>query len=393
MQNGKIVTAVLTVMFLTACGTSAGTFETETEASVQTAQTLQSEQPAQTVQVKRAERSAQTEQTNEFSQTTQTEKTAQSDAEEREPKIVLEPISPLSVSRRQSYFENKDFSVTAELKKLQSSLYYPDIVAQMGADPEMFAVEILLRVKNISYDDKIFDCSKLSLFSGENALYLFDGEKVEVNSAKTEKITVKVLCTLVQAEKISGLSYDGIMFEKGKNFIPESFPKVIEVQSQEDVRTYLYKRYEFIADNKHYMFRASEPVSICAYIMGRFGDNDEYLAVEYAVTNRSDYAMIIDPRNYYICLYGSDFEGEAEMLYIHTLKELMYEPKEMGEINGIGKVYEIPDFICMVPDKCTKFVIVYKAEGHITQWQMGCYLHDEPYYAQYESFLKSDCDY
>lgn len=320
-----------------------------------------------------------------------TEHIAQTTKAETVPKA----IPPLTPSGHQSYFLNDDFSVSAELKKLQSSLYYPDIVAQMGANPDMFAVEMSVRVKNISYDDKTFDCCALSLFSGENALYIFDGGNVEIKSGKTENINVRALCTLDQAKGISGVSFDGEKFETAELFIPQSFSEVIEVQSADDVRTYLYKKFYYRADEDNYMFSFSEPASICAHILGRVGDNGEYLAVKYSVTNRSDYALIIDPNSYLLHItYDNDGSGEnAEMAFVSADEELMYEPQEAGRLKDIGTLYEVPDFICMIPDKCTEFTVIYKAEGHIIRWRMMCSGHDEPYYARYKSIYEDDCDY
>ena len=71
----------------------------------------------------------------------------------------------------------------------------------------------------------------------------------------------------------------------------------------------------------------------------------------------------------------------------------MYEPKDAGKITGVGRIYEMPEFICMKPDGSTEFTIVYKPKGHITKWYMMCKGHDEPYYAQYECILGKECDY
>ena len=129
--------------------------------------------------------------------------------------------------------------------------------------------------------------------------------------------------------------------------------------------------------------------------MGRIGENNEYFAIENSVTNRSDYALIIDPNMYMLSLIYDDIEddGEAEMMYISTDEKLMYEPKEAGKITGVGSTYEIPEFICMKPEGSTEFTIVYKPKGHITKWFMMCRGQDEPYYAQYDCILAKECDY
>lgn len=361
----KIITAAIIAIMLTACGTAEIPDDTETGYTSEEITTAVTTSPV--------------------SETTKAE---------TKPK----PISTLSASKSQSYYQSDDFSVTAELKKMQSSLYYPDIVAQMGANPEMFAVEMTVKVKNISFEDKSFDCSKLTLISGDNALYMFDTKPEEsenIKSGKSVSLKLRVLCTMSQAEEISGMAYCGEAFEVGEKFIPGSFADVIDIQSADDVRTHLYRQYLYRADGEHYMFSFSEPASIGAHILGRVGENNEYFAIEYSVTNRSDYALIIDPNMYMLSLIYDDIEddGEAEMMYISTDEKLMYEPKEAGKITGVGSTYEIPEFICMKPEGSTEFTIVYKPKGHITKWFMMCRGQDEPYYAQYDCILAKECDY
>lgn len=304
------------------------------------------------------------------------------------------PLPALTPTKRQSYFENEDYSVCAELKKLQSSLYYPDIVAQMGANPEMFAVEISLKVKNISHEDKVFDSSELSLMSGENALYIFGAEQVEIGSGKTENLKVRVLCTLEQAADISGMSFEGESFEAAEEIVPESILEAIDVQSADDVREYLYKQYVIYQRSDYYRMSYSDPAAIVTHFLGRVGENNEYFAVEYQVTNRSDYALIIDPNSYQIALYGDDGSiYEPKNVYVSTDEELMYEPKSEGRINGVGKVYDVPEFICMKPDGCTKFTMLYNVPEHISKWLIRCDRHDENFYAQYECIIITECDY
>ena len=318
--------------------------------------------------------------------------------EKAETKPKKKPISPLSASKKQSYYQSENFSVTSELKKIQSSLYYPDIVAQMGANPEMFAIEMTVKIKNISSEENSCDCSELVLLSGDNALYMFDtsAEEAEnIKSGKSVTLNLRSLCTLSQAEGISGMSYCGESFEVGESFLPDSFADVIDIQSADDVRTHLYRQFLYRNSGDYYMFSFSEPASICAHMLGRVGENNEYFAIEYSVTNRSDYALMIDPNKYLLSLVydNADESGEAELMYISTDEELMYEPKEAGKIDGVGMIYEMPDFICMKPEGSTDFTIVYKPKGHITKWYMMCAGHDEPYYAQYECVLGKECNY
>lgn len=328
----------------------------------------------------------------------ETAETSAAPAETTAAVTVQKTVSPLSASARHSYYQNEDFSVTGELRKMQSSLYYPDVVAQMGGNPDMFVIELSVRVKNISPEDKSFDCSGLTLLSEGNALYMFDteNEKAEnIKPGKTANLNFRALCTLSQAGTVSGMAYCGEAFDVGESFFPDAIADVIEVQSEDDVRTYLYRKYVFREDGRHYMFPASQPASIVARIVGRVGEDNEYFAVEYSVTNRSDYALIIDPSCYEVALIGdSEAEsGEAEQVYVSTDEELMYEPKEAGRIDGVGKVYEIPEHICMKPEGSTEFTMIYKPKGHIIKWFLMCDLHEEPYYAQYESAIANECDY
>lgn len=362
----KIITASIIAVMLTACTEAHEPNETATESTV----------------------------TETFFTTVTTVPVSETVKAETKPK----PISPLSASKRQSYYQSDDFSITAELNKLQSSLYYPDIIAQMGGNPDMFAVEMTVKVKNISFEEKSFDCSELTLLSGDNALYMFDTKSEELENIKSGKsVTLKLraLCTLSQAECISGMAYCGEVFDVGESFIPDSFADIIDIQSADDVRTHLYKKYLYQNSGDYYMFSFSEPASICAHMLGRVGENNEYFAIEYSVTNRSDYALIIDPQKYMLSLVYDDIEadGKAEIMYISTDEELMYEPKEAGKISGVGRIYEIPDFICMKPEDSTEFTVVYKPEGHITKWFMMCGGHDEDHYAQYECVLAKECDY
>ncbi|MGN0636742.1 MAG: hypothetical protein ACI4J0_00085 [Huintestinicola sp.] len=364
----KIITASMIAVMLTACTGANEPNETVIESTV-----------AETV-----------------STTVTTVPVSETVKEESKPKP--KPISPLSTSKHQSYFQSDDFSITAELNDLKSSLYYPDIVAQMGGNSDMFAVEMTVKVKNISYEEKSFDCSELTLLSGENALYLFDTKAEEaenIKSGKSVTLDLRALCTLSQAECISGMAYCGEVFEEGESFIPDSFAEIIDIQSADDVRTHLYKKYLYQNSGDYYMFSFSEPASICAHMLGRVGENNEYFAIEYSVTNRSDYALIIDPNKYMLSLVydNADENGKAELMYISTDEELMYEPKEAGKINGVGKIYEMPDFISMKPEGSTEFTIVYKPKGHIKEWYMMCGGHDEPYYAQYGCILGNECDY
>lgn len=303
-------------------------------------------------------------------------------------------IKPLSPMKSHSYYQDEAFSVTASLDDLKSSLYYPDIVAKMGVNPDMFAVDITVKVKNISQEEQSFDCSRLEVTVGDDALYIFDTavEKAEnIKSGKTVTLSIKALCTLQQAGEISGMTYGGQPLEAGEYFYPDEFSDIIDIQSDEDVSSYLYKQFILQNGKGNRMMQCSEPAAIGSYYIGNVGENSEYFAIKYTVTNRSDYALIIDP-NMYNAYFAYSKEGELEpdskAVYISTDEELMFEPKEEGSISGIGTVYALPEFLCMHPDGSTEFTILYSVNGNVKGCLLSCGLHDEsPCYAEYESVL------
>lgn len=309
-------------------------------------------------------------------------------------------IAPLTPSKKQAYFRNEDFSVTAELKSLRSSLYYPDIIAKMGADPELFAVEVSVKVKNLAYEDRSFDCSALSLLSGGSGMYLFDTECEEaedIPSGKTAFFDIRFLCNISQAAEISGMTYSGSELEIKERFIPEDFAEVIEKQSADDVREYLYRPYVSYNSLPDHFGTSSAPAAFEVCILGKAGENREYFAVKYMAYNRSDYALLLEPDAFDLyCLYdGTDNMEKAEKAYISTDKKLIYEPTEADKkLKNIGKLYEIPEFLCMNPEGETEFIILYKAEGHIKKWMLSHNgSHSEPYYGSYNSIHALECDY
>lgn len=304
------------------------------------------------------------------------------------------PIKPLSPSKKQSYFENDEISVTAELKNIDSMLYYPEIIAEMGADPDRFVAEISVRVKNISHENISFDVKKLALLSGDSSIELISSEEAatDISSGKTVTYDLKALCRLKQARDISGFSYNGELFEAAEIIVSDKIREYLDTQSADDVRTYLYKKY--ITQRDYSELNVTGPAMIFAQPMGRTGDNGEYLAVRYHVTNRSDYALIIDPSGYSVSV-GADNENETELepLYISTDKKLMYEAEDAGTIKGIGKVYEVPEFICTYPDRETVFTMIYKVTGYVKELHLYYTGNSGECYAQYDKFIGISCDY
>lgn len=314
-------------------------------------------------------------------------------------KAAVRTIKPLSPMKSHAYYQDESFSVTVSLDDLRSSLYYPDAVAEIGIDPDMFAVDMTVKVKNISQENQSFDCSKLVLFAGKNALYMFgakDENADDIKSGKTVTLNMKALCSLQQAGEISGVSYNGEPLETGEKFYPEDFAEIIAVQSDESVKTYLYKEFYLRPGDGHRRMVCFEPAAIEAHFIGKVGENDEYFAIEYTVTNRSDYALLIDPNKYSASFRYDDsdsFDPNSKAVYISTDEELMYKPTEEGEVSGIGMVYALPDFICTYPDGETKFTVLYSVSGHITEVMLKCASRDEPCFAEYESVVIDRCDY
>lgn len=313
-------------------------------------------------------------------------------AETKKTEAKKKEIQPLSPNRKQAYFQNGDFSVTAELMTLQSSLYYPDIVHDFGANPDLFVVTAAIKVKNMTEENKAFDETKLLLPD----MFYCGGDTEEfkdIKSGKSARGELQFLCSLEQAAAIDGVLYDGEYFEEGEDFYPEKFNDIIDVQSADDVSEHLYRRYYIHGRQSGYFWLNTEPSSCeLHHIKAMEKDGKNYLAVSYTFSNRSDYAQLIEP-SAYMAMCGRNTEKAEEYneltrlepLYISTDKELIYEPKEVDlELKGVGQLYEIPEFICMTPENPTNFTIIYDFEDLITV--MGLYFrsshNDEPYYSK-----------
>ncbi|MDE7290142.1 MAG: hypothetical protein K2N71_11690, partial [Oscillospiraceae bacterium] len=218
-------------------------------------------------------------------------------------------ITPLSPNRRQAYFRNEEFSVTAELTKLQSSLYYPDILHDMGINPEMFVVTVFVKVKNLTDEEKDFDESQLTL----SDMFSYGGDSEEfkgIQSGKSAVGELRFLCSLEQAAKIDGILYGGEYLEEGEDFYPKEFDDIIEVQSADDVAEYYHRRFW---QNKHRNSFGTSGGSL-AYelynIKGIKENGKNYLSVSYDIYNRSDYAYLIDPSEFRIMCSRHKDNGE-----------------------------------------------------------------------------------
>lgn len=313
-------------------------------------------------------------------------------AETKKTEAKKKEIQPLSPSRKQAYFQNGDFSVTAELTELRSSLYYPDIVHDFGANPDLFVVTAAVKAKNMTEENKTFDETKLLL---SDMFYCGgDTEKFkEIESGKSAVGELRFLCSLEQAAAINGVLYDGEYFEEGEDFYPEEFNDIIDTQSADDVSEYLYRQFYIHGRQSGYFWLNTEPTSCeLHHIKAMEKDGKNYLAVSFTLSNRSDYAQLIEPSAYVIlCGRNTDKAEELheltrlEPLYISTDEKLMYEPQEVElSLKGVGQLYEIPEFICMTPENPTNFTIIYDFQDLTTV--MGLYFrsshNDEPYYSK-----------
>ena len=317
-------------------------------------------------------------------------------------------IKPLSPSRRQAYFQNEEFSVTAELTTLQSSLYYPDILHDMGINPELFVVTVTVKVKNLTEEEKDFDGTKFTLsdmFSYGDGIEEFKG----IQSGKSAVGELRFLCSLEQAAEIDGILYDGEYLEEGEDFYPEEFEDIIDIQSADDVAEYFYRTHVVHLYKGYFELSASPTSYEMHHVRGiKYGDKN-YLAASFTAYNRSDYAQLIEPSRFMITCCG--YKGETENvdrqsiykpsgaisviydepkledlkpLYISVDESLVYAPEEAGiELDGVGTIYELPEYICMTPENPTEFTIIYDLKNYSRARFLydGGSPNDEPYYS------------
>lgn len=317
-------------------------------------------------------------------------------AETKKTEAKKKEIQPLSPSRKQAYFQNCDFSVTAELTELRSSLYYPDIVHDFGANPDLFVITAAVKVKNMTEENKAFDETKLLL----SDMFCGGGDTEDLKDIKPGKSAVgelRFLCSLEQASAINGILYDGEYFEEGEDFYPEEFNEIIDTQSADDVSEYLYRQFYIHGRQSGYFWLNTEPTSCeLHHIRAMEKDGKNYLAVSFTFSNRSDYAQLIEP-SAYAAMCGRNTEKAEDYyeltridpLYISTDKKLMHEPREAElSLKGVGQLYEMPEFICMDPENPTDFTLIYDFQDFITL--IGVYFNsshkDEPYYCRLDEY-------
>lgn len=334
--------------------------------------------------------------------------TAAASAETQKTEPKKKEIKPLSANKRQAYFQNGEFSVTAMLTSLRSSLYYPDIIHDFGINPDMFVVTVTVKAKNMTDENKTFDETKFSLsdmfFCGGNT-----DELKDLQSGKSGIAELHFLCSLEQAAAIDGILYDGEYLEEGEEFYPEEFDEIIDVQSADDVAEYFYRTHVFHCYKGYYEVSAVPTTYEMHHIRGIKDGEKNYLAVSFTAYNRSDYAQLIEPSGFMIscCKYKSEGDtverqtlsmpnggfsviynepkiDSLEPLYISVDESLVYAPEETGiELEGVGTIYEMPEYICMTPENPTDFTIIYDLKDYSRARSLsfsGSH-GEEPYYS------------
>lgn len=271
-------------------------------------------------------------------------------------------IAPLKASDGQASFADEDFSVTAEIYDLKSSLYYPDIVTDFGANPDAFVAMVALKVKNISHEKKSFDLSKLSMTSNGSGLFLLDDNLEnlsEIDSGKSKTVQVRFLCSLEQISAVIGFEYDGTAFDLNGELLSEEIIDIIDIQSAPDVREYKYRPFVIHQSSEYYKPMMTDT---CNYeftldsVKGESGNN--ILVANFSIYNRTDYAQIIDPSGFIFACYDSN---DITASYCSVDDELLYEPvKADVKFDGVrGAIYELPEFICMNPEGETSIKLFY----------------------------------
>lgn len=339
-------------------------------------------------------------------------------AETKKAETKKAEIKPLSPNRRQAYFQNDEFSVTAELTTLQSSLYYPDIVHDLGANPELFVVTVAVKVKNLTDEEKDFDGSKFTL----SDMFSYGGGSEEFKNIPSGKSAVgelRFLCSLEQAAEIDGILYGGEYFEEGEDFYPEEFDEVIDIQSADDVREYYYRQFWMNKHNNSFGTSGGSMSYELYRIRGIKENGKNYLAVSYDIYNRSDYAYLLDPSEFRIMCSMHKDGGEIiakqyidmphgggivisddtklerlEPLYIIADEKLMYAPEKAElRLEGMGDMYEIPEFISMTPENPTSFTVIYDLRNfERARFFSVDSIHKEPYYNYMERSAIFDWD-
>lgn len=339
-------------------------------------------------------------------------------AETKKSEAKKKEITPLSPSRKQAYFQNDEFSVTAELMTLQSSLYYPDIMYDFGINPEMFVVTLTVKAKNMTEEEKTFDISKFML----SDMFYCGGDTEEfsnINSGKSAIGELRFLCSLEQVSEIDGILYGGEYLEEGEDFYPEEFDEIIDVQSADDVAEYYYRQFWQNKHNNSFGTGGGSMAYELYRIKGIKENGKNYLAVSYDIYNRSDYAYLIDPSEFRImcsrhkdggeiisaqyidmphggCIVIRD-DTELERLvplYIIADEKLLYAPEKAElQLDGMGDMYEIPEFISMTPENPTTFTVIYDL-GELERVRLFSVdsIHKEPYYNYMERCAAFDWD-
>lgn len=306
-------------------------------------------------------------------------------------KISGKTSTPLNPGKNHAYYEDDDFSVTVCLTDLCSSLYYPEIVHEAGADPGLFAVTVSVRAKNISEENKTLDVTKFSL---PGTLY-FDGEAEKFKDIKPGRTVIgklRFLCTLEQAAEINGIFYGNEYLETGEDFFPEEFEDIIDIQSADDIREYLYRTYEEHYQQGYFFYDFSPITYEMHSVRGIKDGAESYISVTCTACNRSDYAQLIDPSAFQItCVrYNNEEPHFLEPLYIVVDESLVYSPRKAElDLEGVGQLYEVPEFISMNRQNPTEFTLIYPAENcsRVRMFNFIPTHNDDPCYSEFNPVL------
>ncbi len=317
---------------------------------------------------------------------------------------VPERPEPLRHTSAASYYEDDDISLVFGIKELRSSLLYPAIVHDIGAYPDMFVLECEIRAKNISLGDLRIDYSDLSLVT-EGKAVLWGAEDEIIPAGSTVKRTLLFLCTVAQADDITGIEYRGQPFECAEELLPDSVRAAVTIQSEADVRHHLYRKYALYTEGTGKETIMSEPTvfdyssyyadDAAGYSTGWDG-RKQRLVVDFDAYNRSDYAQLFRPASFMVKLHHFDDnrnETECAELMPYALcadGKLMYRPHK-ADVPGRKNAYEVPEFFCQSPKgNKTSFSLIYEMPffdpaPHHTQYEIyyDAQGHTEPYWAAF----------
>ena len=327
------------------------------------------------------------------SSTAQTTSVQFTETETRETDLPKKP-EPLRASKKDTFLNTDEFSIILQTEALKSSLYYPDLINDYGANDKLFVLEAKIKVKNIGFESMDFDINKLSIGSGDDKLFVCDDpdEFRNIASGDTIRKDVRFLCSLNQISSADNVFYNEEPFEVGDELFDDRILSFVQTQSSYDVKEYLYRKFvvEDTRDENTFNLMYADPCFYSIVIKQIETDGKKYLAASMNCYNRSDYAQIIDPSMFVLMDFVPDDYGKGNSKavnpkYISIDEKLIYDPKGTESIKGIkGKLYDIPSYICMNENNPTKFTLIYDITdtGEIYQMNFESKHLNEPWFNQ-----------